>query len=108
VGSLVSKIAVIKGSEGVCGDFNAVRRSEERRSARGGGVSLDINSFNLFIEDNGLIDFSLSGRSFTWFKEDGKSMSRIDRYLLSKEWFLCWPNCFQVALLWGLSDHCPL
>jgi len=92
----------------VCGDFNAVRKSEERRSVRGGGVSLDINSFNIFIEDNRFIDLPLNGRNFTWFKGDGTSMSRIDRYLLSEEWCLCWPNCFQVALLWGLSDHCPL
>jgi len=35
-------------------------------------------------------------------------MSRIDRYLLLEEWCLCWPNSFHVALLRGLSDHCPL
>jgi hypothetical protein len=37
-----------------------------------------------------------------------RAMSRIDRFLLSEEWCLQWPNCFQVALLRGLSDHCPL
>lgn len=91
-----------------CGDFNVVRKPEERRSVIGGGVSLDINAFNLFIEENGLIDLPLNGRSFTWYKGDGSSMSRIDRYLLSEEWCFSWPNCFQVALLRGLSDHCPL
>lgn len=50
----------------------------------------------------------LCGRHYTWFKGDGTSMSRIDRYLLSEEWCLRWSNCFQVALLRGLSDHCPL
>jgi hypothetical protein len=45
---------------------------------------------------------------FTWFKGDGTSMSRIDRFLLSEDWCLNFPNCFQVALLRGLSDHCPL
>jgi len=35
-------------------------------------------------------------------------MSRIDRYLLSEEWCLQWPNYFQVALLRGFFDHCPL
>jgi len=27
---------------------------------------------------------------------------------MSEKWCLQWPNSFQVALLWGLSDHCPL
>jgi len=35
-------------------------------------------------------------------------MSMIDRFLLSEDWCAQWPNCFQVALLRGLSDHCPL
>jgi len=55
-----------------------------------------------------LIDLPLCGRNFTWFKGDGKSMSRIDRFLLFEDWCLVWPNCVQVALLRGLSDHCPL
>jgi len=38
----------------------------------------------------------------------GKSMSRLDGYLVSEEWCLVWPNCIQVAQLRGLSDHCPL
>ncbi|GAU41926.1 hypothetical protein TSUD_25670 [Trifolium subterraneum] len=61
--------------------------------------------FNL---DNNLIDFPLSGRKFTWFKGDGLSMSRLDRFLLSEEWYLAWPNCQQVARLRGLFDHCSL
>ncbi|PNX69688.1 cysteine-rich receptor-like protein kinase, partial [Trifolium pratense] len=35
-------------------------------------------------------------------------MSRLDRFLLSEEWCLAWPNCRQVARMRGLSDHCPL
>jgi len=35
-------------------------------------------------------------------------MSRLDCFLLSEEWCFQWPNCFQVALLRGVSDHCPL
>ncbi|GAU12549.1 hypothetical protein TSUD_182630 [Trifolium subterraneum] len=58
----------------VCGDFNAVRSIEERRSGRG----------------------------------DDLSMSRLDKFLLSGEWCLTWPNCTQVAWMKGLSDHCPL
>ncbi|CAJ2652820.1 unnamed protein product [Trifolium pratense] len=35
-------------------------------------------------------------------------MSHLDRFILSEEWCLAWPNCKQVARLRGLSDHCPL
>jgi endonuclease/exonuclease/phosphatase family metal-dependent hydrolase len=92
----------------VCGDFNAVRCQEERRSLRGGAIANDFQHFSVFIEDNDLVDSPLCGRRYTWFRGDGISMSRIDRYLLSEDWCLPWPNCIQVALLRGLSDHCPL
>ncbi|MCI78578.1 endonuclease/exonuclease/phosphatase family protein, partial [Trifolium medium] len=61
-----------------------------------------------FIEDNGLVDLPLSGRSFTWFNGDGLSMSRLDQFLLSEYWCLTWPNSMQMAQLRGLSDHCPI
>ncbi|MCI35420.1 endonuclease/exonuclease/phosphatase family protein, partial [Trifolium medium] len=35
-------------------------------------------------------------------------MSRLDRFLLTEEWCLAWPNCAQVARMRGLSDQCPL
>ncbi|CAJ2641817.1 unnamed protein product [Trifolium pratense] len=92
----------------VCGDFNAVKHVDERRSVRGGHRSLDHVPFSRFIEENTLIDLPLIGRKFTWYKGDGFSMSRLDRFLLSEEWCLAWPNCRQVARLRGLSDHCPL
>ncbi|KEH26257.1 DNase I superfamily protein, putative [Medicago truncatula] len=65
-------------------------------------------SFNEFIEECLLVDLPLCGRKFTWFKGDGWSMSRLDRFLLSEGWCLVWPNCMQVAHLRGLSDHCPV
>ncbi|GAU44755.1 hypothetical protein TSUD_246480 [Trifolium subterraneum] len=92
----------------VCGDFNAVKHVDERRSSRAGPNSLDHIPFNRFIDDNNLIDLPLCGRKFTWFKGDGLTMSRLDRFLLSEEWCLAWPNCQQVARLRGLSDHCSL
>jgi exonuclease III len=91
----------------VCGDFNVVRCREERRSVSDSGV-VDYGAFNHFIEDNVLIDLPLWCRKFTWFKGDGKAMNQLDRYLVSEEWCLVWPNCLQVAQLRGLSEHCPL
>ena len=92
----------------VCGDFNEIRSADERRSGRGAGGVTVTQFFNWFIVDNGLIDLPLCGRKFTWYKRDGSCMSRINRFLLSEDWCAQWPNCFQVALLRGLSDHCPL
>jgi len=59
----------------VCGDFNAVRRVEERQPNRGGTMSLDIQHFSRFIDDNGLIDLPLRGRRYTWYKGDGTSIA---------------------------------
>ncbi|CAJ2662883.1 unnamed protein product [Trifolium pratense] len=92
----------------VCGDFNAVRCVDERRSTNDGYRHSDHIPFNRFIDDNSLIDLPLCGRKYTWFKGEGRSMSRLDKFLLTGEWCLTWPNCTQVARMRGLSDHCPL
>ena len=86
----------------ICGDFNAVRNEGERRLVRNGFMPADFVPFDCFIDDNMLVDLPLHGRNFTWFKGDGKSMSRLDQFLLSEGWCLFWPNCTQVALLRGL------
>ncbi|GAU10636.1 hypothetical protein TSUD_419760, partial [Trifolium subterraneum] len=87
---------------------NAVKSLDERRSLRGGQNSSAFLAFNLFIEDNTLVDLPLSGRKFTWYKGDGLSMSRLDRFLLSEDWCLTWPYCKQEARMKGVSDHCLL
>lgn len=76
----------------VCGNFNAVRGREERRSVSDYGGEAEFVPFNSFIEENVLLDLPLFGRKFTWFKGDGRSMSRLDRFLISEEWGLKWPN----------------
>lgn len=91
--SLTLHIQALRGKKVcVCGDFNAVRSREERKSVSDSVVT-DFGPFNSFIDDNVLIDLPLWGRRFTWFKGDGKSMSRLDRFLVSEEWSLTWPNC---------------
>ena len=92
----------------VCGDFNAVRCPEERRSVGSAVNHTGSASFNDMIEENCLVDLPLRGRRYTWYPGDGRSMSRIDRFLLSERWCLTWPNCFQMASSRGLSDHFPI
>jgi hypothetical protein len=72
------------------------------------GLSGGSAYFNQMIIHNCLVDLPLRGRSFTWYRRDGRSMSRLDRFLLSERWCMTWPNCFQMATTRGLSDHCPI
>jgi len=47
-----------------------------------GGASCD--NFNNFIDRHALVELPFIGRRFTWYRGDGHSMSRIDRFLLSE------------------------
>jgi len=92
----------------VCGDFNVVRGVEERRNVGSTPRVLGVFPFNNFIDDNDFVNLPLIGRRFTWYRGDGRSMSRVDRFLLSDSWCARWPNCIQVALLMnkiGVPDH---
>ncbi|GKV01533.1 hypothetical protein SLEP1_g14082 [Rubroshorea leprosula] len=64
--------------------------------------------FDEFINECGLVDLPLIRRKFTWYQSNGASMSRLDRFLLSKEWCLNWENVKQWGLNHSLSDHCPI
>jgi len=107
--SLTNILANFDGSNiCVCGDFNVVLGSEERRSVTSYNSLEGVYSFNNFIERSALVDLPLIGRQFTWYHGDGHAMSRIDRFLLSENWCLNWPNCIYIAQLQGLSDHFAL
>lgn len=43
----------------------------------------DMDVFNKFIDDSLLVDLPIYRRLFTWYRGDGVSMSRLDRFLLS-------------------------
>jgi exonuclease III len=92
----------------ICGDFNSVRNVDERKGRSTVFRQVDADLFNNFINNCLLIDLPISGRLFTWYRGDGISMSRLDRFLLSEKWCEMWPNCIQVAHQRGLSDHVPL
>lgn len=92
----------------VCGDFNSVHSMDERKGRGTTFRQVDADMFNTFIADSLLVDLPLCGRLFTWYRGDGVSMSRLDRFLLSAKWCDTWPNCVHVVLQYGLSDHVPL
>jgi len=89
----------------VFGDFNSMRSVDERKGRAMALKHTDAEVFNTFIHDILLIDLRICGRSFTWYRGDGVSMSRLDRFLLSNKWCDTWPHCIQVAYQRGLSDH---
>ncbi|GAU27943.1 hypothetical protein TSUD_146580 [Trifolium subterraneum] len=98
--SLSGRIQSLHGTRVcVCGDFNAVRSIEERRSAREGPRSSVNVPFNRFIDDSALVDLPLSGRKFTWYKGDGLSMSRLDRFLLSRSGVYLGPIVYRINSL---------
>nr|KYP41921.1 hypothetical protein KK1_036692 [Cajanus cajan] len=72
------------------------------------GGSGFLREFNEFINNMELEDVPLNGRSFTWFRPNGKAISRIDRILISREWWSAWENCVQFVLDRNIFDHCPL
>lgn len=89
------------------GDFNSIRSIDERKERSMVFRQVDVNNFNMFIDDNLLIDLPICGRLLTWYHGDGVSMSRLDRFLLSEKWCAAGPNNIQVAYQRGLSDHVP-
>jgi len=48
------------------------------------------------------------GRKFTWFRPNGASRSKLDRFLVSPEWLARWPGSTQLTLPRNFSDHCPI
>ncbi|GKV27391.1 hypothetical protein SLEP1_g36564 [Rubroshorea leprosula] len=90
----------------LAGDFNVVRKVEERAGSR--EITREMREFDDFILNTGLIDLPLAGRKYTWYNSNGQYMSRIDRFLMSEEWILNWSDVKQWGLSRSVSDHCPI
>jgi hypothetical protein len=94
----------------VVGDFDSVRRREDRR---GVGVSISSSSmvdrkeFDDFVEALFLEDLTPVGGYFTWIHPNGISMSRLDRVLVSEAWSSFWGDQIFWVLPRVVSDHCP-
>ena len=91
------------------GDFNSIRYLAERFGIcqRGLGTN-DIKEFNDWVDDLELVDAPWLGRNFTWFRPNGTSRSKLDRFLLSPEWLEKWPASTQSTLPRNFLDHCPV
>ncbi|KAL8516062.1 hypothetical protein ACS0TY_014658 [Phlomoides rotata] len=79
----------------LAGDFNSIRRVSERAGRMAESCKRDIEAFDDFVRDSGLLDLPLHGRSFTWYRPDGSCKSHLDRILVNNTWMLQWPNSMQ-------------
>ncbi|KAL4565980.1 hypothetical protein LXL04_030088 [Taraxacum kok-saghyz] len=87
------------------GDFNAVRRPDERFNSNFcPRIAYD---FNAFISNAGLLDLKMTGRRFTYFCDVGCKLSKLDRFLVSTSFLSSFPAATVIALprdLDGFAD----
>lgn len=88
------------------GDFNVVRYPEERAGSR--FENRAALAFNNFISNMGLFDFQMGGRKFTRFNRSGSKRSKLDRFLVSHNFFNYWGSAVVTVLGRSISDHCPI
>nr|GEW86379.1 RNA-directed DNA polymerase, eukaryota, reverse transcriptase zinc-binding domain protein [Tanacetum cinerariifolium] len=90
----------------IFGDMIVVRNENERS----GSIfsRQDADNFNSFIDNSGLIDLPLGGRLFTCINKSGTKLSKLDRFLISKEVAeaLVDVRVATIDRLW--SDHNPI
>ena len=89
------------------GDFNEILSPSER--VRGGNFSPLMRRFVEIVNELGLKDLPLQGGLFTWSEgRNGRSMSRLDRFLVSSDWESQFCNVAQRSLPRPISDHFTL
>ncbi|XP_021991093.1 uncharacterized protein LOC110887835 [Helianthus annuus] len=90
----------------IAGDFNAVRWHEECKNSSFKNTCA--RNFNEFIHAAGLVVYDLKGRRFTCIRDNGRKLSKIDRFLVCPNFFHKWPEACLRGLSFKHSDHCPL
>ncbi|GJR17649.1 RNA-directed DNA polymerase, eukaryota [Tanacetum coccineum] len=93
------------GESIIMGDFNEVRRKEERWGSTFNAHGARV--FNNFISNAGLVDLQLEGFSFTWSHPSASKMSKLDRFLVTDGLISSFPHISAVCLDRHLSDHRP-
>ncbi|GJS81526.1 RNA-directed DNA polymerase, eukaryota, reverse transcriptase zinc-binding domain protein [Tanacetum coccineum] len=84
-------------------DMNVVRN--ENKSSGSLFSQQDADSFNSFIDNSGLIDLPLGSLLFTWIKKAGTKLSKLNRFLISKEVAESLPDVCVTAIDYLWSDH---
>ncbi|KAK1413002.1 hypothetical protein QVD17_34682 [Tagetes erecta] len=100
---------LINGKPGLwvfMGDFNAIRCIGDRSTNH--PLEIEDHDFNHFIRSAGLNEFNMGGDNFTWIKDDGTVLSKLDRFFVCNEFISIWPLSTVTALKRKWSDHNPL
>ena len=91
----------------VGGDFNEILSPNER--SRGGRISNSMRRFADVLNELGLRDLPLQGGHYTWQGgSNGRSMSRLDRFLVSPDWESQCNKVIQRRLPRPVSNHFPI
>src|SRR6266498_1813939 len=89
------------------GDFNIIRRKEEKSNDNFNARWPSI--FNAIIESLDLREIALSGRQFTWAnRREVPTYEKLDRILATVQWEQKYPLVTMRALTRSGSDHTPL
>lgn len=67
-----------------------------------------VEEFNAFIRNSQLVEIAMGGQKFTRVSDDGRKLSKLDRFLVSNEFSLIWRNLGVKSLERRWSDHCPI
>ncbi|KAL6565082.1 hypothetical protein OROMI_016532 [Orobanche minor] len=86
----------------VGGDFNIIRQPNEKKGGAA-PIQSDMEEFNDMLLDCSLTDGGFVGSPYTWYS-DGV-WQRLDRVLLSSEWFSTFPSMSITHLPKYKSDH---
>lgn len=90
------------------GDFNIVRKPEERRGANPVDRA-EMEDFNQCLSDIQVQGMNYKVFAYTWdSKRSDNMLSRIDIVLQNDGWSQLFPNTEAEVLAAGISDHCPI
>lgn len=93
----------------ILGDFNCIRDSFERVGVtQREADSNSITEFNNWIMDIDVEEVQGVGRRFTWYRPNGTTKSKLDRFFVSNSWISKWSGSTQFTLNRNFSDHCPI
>ncbi|XP_074306069.1 uncharacterized protein LOC141641297 [Silene latifolia] len=105
--SQLRKIAgMTHGPWAIAWDFNCILAASERH---GGASSMaEMEPFRRCVEDCEVVDIAATGSLYTWNNKqrpEERIYSRIDRFLVNREWCDLYPDTYAHFLPEGLYDH---
>ena len=90
----------------VLGDFNFIRKPDDRNKPRG-----DVNQmliFNEAIRYLGLLELPLKGRQYSWSNmQHNPLLEKLDWFFTSASWMTSYPDTTTLPLARQVSDHLP-